>query len=72
MCHVAEVGEDNQAGVEACEAVHKAGDEAVPVAVVTEGVVRRVRQVDSEPGTHREEHLHCRFVPNLAPNIMHH
>ena len=67
--HVAQVGEYHQTGVEASEGVHHASDEAVPVAVVGEGVVGGVGQVDSEARTDREEYLYRRFVPNLRKHL---
>ena len=39
MCHVAQDGEDDGGGKEACEGVDGADDQGVPVAVVVELVV---------------------------------
>ena len=44
--HVAEVGEDDEAGEEACERVDGGGDQTVSVAIVVKLVVARIGKMD--------------------------
>ena len=57
MCHVAEDGEDDGGGKEACEGVDGADDEGVPVAVVVELVVASQGKKSADADSIRVEDL---------------
>ena len=57
MCHVAQDGEDDGGGKEACEGVDGADDQGVPVAVVVELVVASQGEKSSNADSIRVEDL---------------
>ena len=62
--HVAQVGEDDEAGEEAGAGVDGAGDETVSVAVVVELVVAGVGEVDTEASSNTVEYLNSCIYPH--------
>jgi len=65
VCHVAQDGEDDGGGKEACEGVDGADDQGVPVAVVVELVVASQGKESTNADSIRVEDLSASVDPNL-------